>query len=73
MPLNSPDTKTAIRRRMFLAAVRKGNRAPQHGFQLCPMCRGQGSVCIERNEGGAHTAAFEECPRCKGETIVPTP
>ncbi|MFZ2990417.1 hypothetical protein [Ideonella sp.] len=69
--MNTSDPKDAIRRRLFLEAVRNGNRDPKYGFRLCAACGGRGSVCIERIESGRHTAAFEVCAECNGETIVP--
>lgn len=64
------ETKESIRKRLFLAALRKGQREPQFGYRICPTCKGQGAVCIERLESGRHTAAFELCEQCQGETIV---
>lgn len=69
--MSLPDTKEAIRRRLFIAAVRSGNQTPQFGFQICPDCGGRGSICVEREVSGRRSAAFEECPECHGETIVP--
>ncbi len=70
--LKSNDTKNIIRRRLFLEAVRNGEREPKYGFQICDNCGGRGSVCIEHIEGDRHVAALEACTACNGETIVPT-
>ncbi len=69
--MSLPDRKEAIRRRLFSAAVRRGDNTPQFGFQVCPNCSGRGSICMEREVDGRWVAAFEECPTCQGETMVP--
>jgi DnaJ-class molecular chaperone len=68
--LSSVDTKLQIRKRLFLEAVRNGKREPNYGFEVCSCCKGRGTVCVERNEAGHHSASFELCAECHGETIV---
>lgn len=69
--MNLSDSKQEIRRRLFLAAVSKGNITPQFGYQLCPDCGGRGSVCVERSQNGVRTATFEPCANCQDSKIVP--
>lgn len=62
--------KTAIRKRMFFAAERRGESGLRFGFQWCPNCKGRGELCVERSTDSAEIAAFEECLRCGGQRVV---
>ena len=62
------ETKLDVKRRLFLAAVAKGEDGTKFGFQLCPICNGKGS--IEHSNDGKHWAVFEECTECNGDTFV---
>ena len=69
--LNSVSTKDSIRRRLFLEAVRQGQKDPKFGFQICVECSARGEICVERVVQGRHSTSFEKCPTCKGEKILP--
>ncbi|MFZ5637704.1 MAG: hypothetical protein ACOY82_14080 [Pseudomonadota bacterium] len=61
---------TAIRRRLFMANVRKGDSRAMHGFVWCPTCRGEGEACREYADGETHWASFEICEACGGEKAI---
>lgn len=61
------DTKTAIRKRLFLAALARGESGEQFGFKRCPTCQGRGFVCAEYYQ----MYVMDDCRECQGETVVP--
>jgi DnaJ-class molecular chaperone len=65
--MSSEALKSEIRKRLFMANVRKGDPRTLHGWRWCPRCRGDGDVCNEY----PGCAIFEPCDRCDGEGVIP--